>query len=86
MKRKPTDFVQFKLRIRRRTLNSLRREAKRNGRSVNGEGVARLEASLGRELLSEALREMVGEAVDEAFHRTRTNEQVEAKADPVPGL
>jgi hypothetical protein len=75
VKKKPTDFVQFKLRVRRRTLDKLTRAARTEKRSINAECIARLEASLEREILTVMVREMVNEAVQEAFSRARTRDE-----------
>jgi hypothetical protein len=45
MAEKPTDYVQFKLRIRQSLLKKLRKEATKNGHSANNEAVERLEQS-----------------------------------------
>ncbi len=45
MARKPTEFVQFKLRIREGVRRDIEREAKRKAHSTNQEAVLRLEQS-----------------------------------------
>jgi hypothetical protein len=48
MAKKPTDYVQFKLRVRRSLLLKVQREAEKKKHSANIEAVARLEASFDR--------------------------------------
>jgi hypothetical protein len=48
MARKPTDYVQFKLRVRRSLLLKIQREAEKKKHSANTEAVARLEESFSR--------------------------------------
>jgi hypothetical protein len=48
MARKPTDYVQFKLRVRRALLLKIQREAEKKKHSANTEAVARLEESFAR--------------------------------------
>jgi Arc-like DNA binding domain len=48
MARKPTDYVQFKLRIRRALLLKIQREAEKKKHSANSEAVNRLEDSFDR--------------------------------------
>jgi hypothetical protein len=48
-RRKPTEFVQFKLRVRQELRLRLEREAKKSERSANNEAVARLEKSFDQE-------------------------------------
>jgi hypothetical protein len=48
MARKPTDYVQFKLRVRRALLLKIQREAEKKKHSANTEAVARLEESFVR--------------------------------------
>jgi hypothetical protein len=45
MAEKPTEYVQFKLRIRQSLLKKLRKEATKKGQSANNEAVERLEQS-----------------------------------------
>jgi predicted nuclease with TOPRIM domain len=47
--RKPTDYVQFKLRIRQSLLKQLQREAAKKKHSANNEAVERLERSFANE-------------------------------------
>src|SRR5882757_4843547 len=49
MARKPTDYVQFKLRVRRSLLLKIQREAEKRKQSANTEAVARLEESFARD-------------------------------------
>src|SRR5882672_1143466 len=49
MARKPTDYVQFKLRVRRSLLLKIQREAEKKKHSANTEAVARLEESFVRD-------------------------------------
>jgi hypothetical protein len=48
MARKPTDYVQFKLRVRRSLLLKIQREAEKKKHSANTEAVNRLEESFDR--------------------------------------
>src|SRR4051794_20993023 len=48
MAHKSTDYVQFKLRVRRSLLNKIQREAEKKKHSANTEAVARLEESFVR--------------------------------------
>jgi hypothetical protein len=48
MVKKPTDYVQFKLRVRRALLVKIQREAEKQKHSANTEAVARLEESFHR--------------------------------------
>jgi hypothetical protein len=48
MARKPTDYVQFKLRVRRSLLLKIQREAEKKKHSANTEAVERLEESFVR--------------------------------------
>jgi hypothetical protein len=48
MARKPTDYVQFKLRVRRALLLKIQREAEKKKHSANTEAVNRLEESFDR--------------------------------------
>jgi hypothetical protein len=48
MAKKPTDYVQFKLRVRRALLVKIQREAEKKKHSANTEAVARLEESFFR--------------------------------------
>ena len=48
MARKPTDYVQFKLRVRRALLVKIQREAEKKKHSANTEAVNRLEESFDR--------------------------------------
>jgi hypothetical protein len=47
--RKPTDYVQFKLRIRQSLLKQLQREAAKKKHSANNEAVERLEQSFDKD-------------------------------------
>ena len=49
MAKKPTDHVQFKIRIRRSLLLKIQREAEKKKHSANTEAVARLEESFARD-------------------------------------
>jgi hypothetical protein len=48
MAKKPTDYVQFKLRVRRSLLQKIQREAEKKKHSANTEAVNRLEESFDR--------------------------------------
>jgi hypothetical protein len=49
MARKPTDYVQFKLRIRQSLLKQIQKEAEKKKHSANNEAVERLERSFADE-------------------------------------
>ena len=58
VKRKKTDWVQFKVRFREDLRRRLEAAAKAQERSLNGEIVARLEQSFGRGSLSYQINEL----------------------------
>jgi guanylate kinase len=62
MARKPTDYVQFKLRIRQSLLKQIQKEAAKKKHSANNEAVERLERSFeddAKELRDSAILDMM---------------------------
>src|SRR4051794_26708753 len=78
MARKPTEYVQFKLRVREGLRAKIEREAKKRGESTNNEAVERLEKSFEAEQRMAAFTEQFEARIDDWRQRW---EQVRADAE-----
>ncbi|WOH55140.1 Arc family DNA-binding protein [Bradyrhizobium sp. BWC-3-1] len=83
MARKPTDYVQFKLRIRESLRRKIEKAAEKKATSANAEAVERIEHSFQQEEAHEAWRrdmERRADQIDEEIRR-KAEEQAEREAD-----
>jgi hypothetical protein len=65
--KKPTDLVQFKLRIRDGLRRQIEREAKKRSRSANAEAVARLEQSFAQQETADLIKDTARAAAHDTF-------------------
>jgi hypothetical protein len=86
MARKPTDYVQFKLRIRESLRRKIEREALKAAHSANAEAVKRIEYTFAEEEQWEAHHKEMEERKDELneearqWHEQQVREQAEHEA------
>jgi hypothetical protein len=78
--KKATEFIQFKLRIREGLRRQIEREAKKNGRSVNSEAVARLEQSFAQQETADLIKDTARATALDTFHLLLKSDQVEWNA------
>jgi hypothetical protein len=85
MAKKPTDYVQFKLRVRRALLQKIQREAEKSKHSANTEAVNRLEQSFTLDRNSAVIDAIISMLIDDDSVSGAVLRQIALQMTKVPG-